>query len=161
MRESRLPNDLERVERLLMQGPRLDPSVVLRQRVLGQVHVELRKTVPVVAAAKAVRPRMPRNGLRLQLWREQQRSEWRLAVAIAGTLLITVSLSLGVFQATSFALQQHEFTPTLSDIAWQLQQLSPQVSKRDSEYQAKLRQIGDEGNSGLAVSRLLCELQSP
>jgi hypothetical protein len=75
-------------------------------------------------------------------------------------LLVGVSFSVNVFQATAFALKQQEFTPTLSDIARQIQQISPEVSKRDSEYQARLRQIGDEASNGTAVNRLLITLQT-
>jgi hypothetical protein len=162
MMESRLPDELERVERLLLHGPRPEPSAALRRRVLDQVRSELRHTAPVAAPAKTRPAPNLLSGLRLQLRRRrQQRSKWQVAAAIAATLLITTSLSLSVLQATSFALQQREFNPTLADIAWQIQQIAPEVSKRDSEYQAKLRQIGSQASSGTAVNRLLTEFQYP
>lgn len=147
IREIRLPADLERVERLLLCEPLAEPSAALRRRVLDDVRSELRQSVI--------------DGLRAELRREQVRSKWRLAVAICAMLLVALSFSLSILHATSFAMQQREFTPTLSNIAWQIQQISPQVSKKDSLHQAMLRQIGDEASSGTAVNRLLCELQHP
>jgi len=145
MSEIQLPVDLERVERLLLREPPAEPSAALRRRVLDDVRSELRQSVL--------------EGLRAELRREQRRSKWRFAVAVAATLLVGLGLSLSVLQATSFALQQREFPPTLSDIAWQIQQISPQVSKRDSRQQAMLRQIGDDASCGTAVNKLLSELQ--
>ena len=116
------------MERLLLREPAAEPSAALRRRVLDDVRSELRQCVL--------------DGVRSELRREQERAKWRFAAAFAATLLVGLGLSLGVLQATSFALQQRESTPTLSDIAWQLQQLSPQISATDSRHQAMLRQIG-------------------
>ena len=146
MKEIRLPAELEQVERLLLCEPLAEPSAALRRRVLDDVRAELRQSVL--------------EGLRAELRREQRRSKWRFVAAAAAVLLVGLGLSLSVLQTTSFALQQREFTPTLSDIARQIQQISPQVSQRDSRRQAMLRQIGDEASCGTAVSKLLCELQS-
>jgi hypothetical protein len=160
MREPQLPEELERVERLLTHGPRPEPSASLRRRVLDQVRSELRGAVRVSTNLGLGFSGSALNGLQSQLWRRRQRSKWQLAAAITATLLIAVSLSLGMLQASSFALQQREFTPTLSDIAWRIQQIAPQVSQRDSEYQASLRQIGNYASRGTAVNQLLSEFKS-
>jgi hypothetical protein len=145
MKEIQLPAELEQVEQLLLREPLAEPSAALRRRVLDDVRAELRQSVL--------------EGLRAELRREQRRTRWRFAAAAAAVLLVGLGLLLSVLQSTSFALQQHDFTPTLSDIAWQIQQISPQVSPKDSRQQAMLRQIGDEASSGTAVSKLLLELQ--
>jgi hypothetical protein len=160
MMRRRLPEDLERVDRLLARAPRCEPSAALRRRVLDQVRAELRGVVPVFVSRNIGLPSSVLNGWQAQLRRRRQQSKWSLAGAIAATLVITVGLSLGVLQASSFALQQGELTPTLSDIAWRIQQIAPQVSQRDSEYQASLRQIGDDASRGTAVARLLSEFKS-
>ena len=138
MKEIQLPADLERVERLLLCAPLAEPSAALRRRVLDDVRAELRQCVL--------------DSLRSELRRQRAWSKWRFAAAVAATLLVALGLSLGV------ALQQRESTPTLSDIAWQIQQISPQVSEKDSLHQAMLR-IGDEASRGTGVNRLLSELQ--
>jgi hypothetical protein len=145
MKEIRLPAELEQFEQLLLREPLAEPSAALRRRVLDDVRAELRQSVL--------------DGLRAELRREQRRAKWRFASAAAAVLLVGLGLSLSVLQTTSFALQQHESTPTLSDIARQIQQISPQVSQKDSRQQAMLRQIGDEASCGTAVNRLLAELQ--
>jgi hypothetical protein len=146
MKEIQLPPDLEQMERLLLREPRAKPSAALRRRVLDDVRAELRQSVL--------------DGLRAELRRERTLSTWRFAAAIAVSLLVSLSLLLSVLQATSFALQQREFAPSLSDIARQIQVISPQVSEKDSLHQAMLRQIGNEASSGTAVNRLLSEFKS-
>jgi len=141
MKAIQLPADLERVERLLLSEPLAEPSAALRRRVLDDVRAELRQCVL--------------DSLRSELRRQRARSKWCFAAAVAAILLV----SLGVLQATSVALQQRESTPTLADIAWQIQQISPQVSEKDSLHQALLRQIGDEASCGTGVNKLLSELQ--
>jgi hypothetical protein len=145
MKEIQLPADLERVERLLLRQPLAEPSAALRRRVLDDVRAELRQCVL--------------ESLQAELRRRRARAKWRFAAAVAATLLVALGLWLGVLQAANAAVQQSASTPTLSDIAWQIQQISPQVSRKDSLHQAMLRQIGNEASCGTAV-RLLAELQS-
>jgi hypothetical protein len=123
MNHLQLPPELERVERFLTCGPRPEPSAALRRRVLSDVRSELR--------SERVLPR------------------WRLAAAfatLAATLLVAISLLLGVLQATSFALQQRESSPSVYEVARRLQVLSPTLSREESLRQAALRQIGADGS---------------
>lgn len=115
MESAPLSLELERVERLLTRGPRPVPSAALRQRVLSGVRSELR--------SNRILPR------------------WRFAAAFAASVLLALSLLLGVLQANVFA-KQHESPPSLHEIAWRLQQLSPDLSREESLRQAVLRQIG-------------------
>ena len=118
MEDLQLPPELERVERLLACGPRPEPSAALRRRVLGGVRSELRSG-----------PFYPRGGL---------------PAAFAATLLVGLGLSLGVLQATGFALQQRESPPSVYEVARRLQQLSPGLSREESLRQAAIRHIGAE-----------------
>jgi hypothetical protein len=124
-----ISSELERLERLLASGPRPVPSAALRQRVLGDVQGEL-----------CGRARLRR---------------WRFAAAFAATVLMALGLSLGVMQASGFALQQDRSPPTLSEIAWRLQQISPGLSREESLRQASLRQIGVEASGATLLSDLL------
>ena len=115
-----LPPELERLERHLACGPRLEPSAALRGRVLC--------------------------GVRSKLRRERVLARWRFAAAIAATLLVGLSLLLGVLQATVFALQQSESPPSVCEVARRLQRLSPGLSRTESLRQAVLRQIGADAS---------------
>ena len=115
MEDLQLPPELERLEHLLMCGPCPEPSAALRRRILSSVGSELR--------SKQVLPR------------------WRLAATFAAVLLVGLSLSFGILQATIFAMQPH---PTLCEVAKRLQRLSPGLSREESLRQAALRQIGVE-----------------
>jgi hypothetical protein len=118
MENLQLPPEFEPLERLLACGPRPEPSTMLRQRVLSGVRSELRG--------------------------DHMALEWRFAAAFAATLLVGLSLSLGVLQATSFALQQRESSPSLEEVAKRLRQLSPGLSRDESLRQAVLRLVGAE-----------------
>jgi hypothetical protein len=146
METSQLSPELERLERLLAFGPRPEPSTALRERVLDDVRAELRHCVL--------------DRLRRELLREQRRSSWRFAAACAATLLLGLSLSLGAMHAAGFALQPPASTPTVYDVARQLQQLSPEVSQRDLLAQATLRQIGAEASCGKILNNIFAEAQS-
>jgi hypothetical protein len=134
MDNSRFPAELERVERLLACAPRPEPSAALRQRVFGDVHEELRHCVL--------------HRLRVQLLREQKRASRRFAVACAMTLLVAVGLSIGIMHAAGVPLKPPISAPTVADVAWQLQQLSPHISQKDSLLQATLRQVGPQSACG-------------
>jgi len=143
MENSRLSPELERLERLLACGPQPEPSTALRQRVLDDVRAELRQRVL--------------DSLRMELRREQKRSNRRFAAACAATLLAGVSLSLGLMHAAGLALQPPASTPTVYDVARQLQQLSPEVSQKNSFVQATLRQIGAEASCGEILNNIFAE----
>jgi hypothetical protein len=134
MEELNLPPELERLERLLACGPRIEPRAALRRRVLGGVRSELRS--------------------------ERVLPKWRFAVAFAATLLVGISLSLHVLQATGSALQQREVPLSVDEIAWRLQQLSPGLSRGESLRQAVLRHIGTEANCQTSLGDILSEQES-
>ena len=121
MEHSQFPSEFDRLERLLTCGPRPEPSAALRRRVLLGVQSELRSE---------------------RIW-----SKWRFAMAFAATILVGLSLSLGVLQATGFAVQPRELPCSVYDVARRLQQLSPGLSREESLRQAVLRQVGADVNS--------------
>lgn len=120
MQNLQLPPELKRLERFLTRGPRPVPSAALRQRVFSNVRSELRS--------------------------KRISSRWRFGVALAASLLVWLGLSLGAMQATVFALQHHEVSPSVFEVARRLQQLSPNLSREESLRQAVLRNIGAEVN---------------
>ena len=146
MDNSLFPSEPERVERLLTFGPRPEPSTALRQRILDDVRAELRRRLL--------------DRLRVELFREQKRSSRRFAVACAATLLVGFSLSIGVMHAAGVALRPPASTPTVREVAWQLQQLSPEVSRRDSFVQATLRQIGPEATCRDILNNIFADAKS-
>jgi hypothetical protein len=141
-----LPSELERVERLLARAPRPEPLTALRRRVLDDVHEELRHCVL--------------HRLRAELLREQRRASRRLAAACAAALLVAVGLSLGVMHAAGVPLKTPASAPSVADVAWQLQQLSPQISQRDSLLQATLRQVGPDAGCGDLLKNLFPDAKS-
>ncbi len=130
-----LPRELERLERLLVCGPRPEPSVALRRRILSSVVSELRS--------------------------KRNFSRWRFAAAFAAALLVGLSLSLGIPQATVFAMQQRERSPSLCEVAKRLQQLSPGLSREESLRQAVLRQIGAAVNCRTPLGEIPSERECP
>jgi len=115
MEDLELPAELQRLQRLLACGPQPEPSAALRRRVL--------------------------RGVRTGLCRQRVLPKWRFAAAFAATLLVGLSLSFGVLQATVSAMQQHERPPSVDEVAKRLQQLSPALSREESLRLAALRQI--------------------
>jgi hypothetical protein len=128
-----LPPELERLERFLACSPRPEPSAALRRRVL--------------------------SGMRSELRSERILPIWRFAAAFAATLLVGLSLSLGVLQATSFALQQCDLSPSVSEVARRLQQLSPGLSREESLRLAVLRHIGAEASRQTPLGEIPSEHQ--
>jgi hypothetical protein len=145
MENSRLPPDLERLECLLACGPRPEPSAALRQRVLDDVRAELRQRVL--------------DNLRAELRRENARVRWRVAAACAASLLVGLSLSLAFVQVAGFGLQAPTTTPTIADVARQIQQISPEATRQTSLNQARLRQIAD-ASCGVILNNLFAETKS-
>jgi len=126
-----LPSELERLERLLAFGPLPEPSAALRRRVLGGVRWELRSP--------------------------QDLPGRRFAVAFAAMLLVGLSLSLSALQATLFAMPQRAVSPSIDEVAWRLQQISPRLSREESLRQAVLRHIGAAGSCQTALGDILSE----
>ena len=129
------------LERMLARDPRPLPSPELRGRVLEGVRAELRKNMLQV--------------IRMELRRQRIQSKWRFAAAFAATILVCLSVSLGVMHAARRTLAQNEAPPSLDDVAWRLQQISPQLTKEESLLQAKWRQISVEGNEQATLGDLL------
>jgi hypothetical protein len=118
MKNLPLPPELERIEQMLLGGPRPVPSAALRRRV--------------------------REATRRELHRAQMRSRWRLCAALAAALVVGVSLLFGARKATSIALQQRPVSPSVQEVAGRLQQFSARLSRTESLRQAMLRQIVTE-----------------
>jgi hypothetical protein len=146
MENVQLSPELERIERLLAVGPRPKPSAALRQRVLADVH--------------EIRWQCVLDGLRQQLLREQTRSSWRFAAVCAATFLLALSLSLGVMHETGFTLHPPRSAPTVYDIARQIQQLSPAVTKEDAIRQAMLRHVGAQASGAAPNNAFFAEAKS-
>ena len=146
MDNSRLHSELEHVERLLACAPRPEPLTALRRRVLDDVHEELRHCVL--------------HRLRVELLREQKRVSRRFAVACAATLLLAVGLSIGVMHAVGVGLKSPTSAPSVADVAWQLQQISPEMSQKDSLLQATLRQIGPDAACGDLLKNIFPDSKS-
>jgi hypothetical protein len=124
MDELRLPYEVEllerQLERFLSCGPRPEPSVALRRRVLSDARSELR--------------------------RGRFLPQWRFAATFAATVLVVLGLWLGMLQATSFALPSYGGPLPVEEVARRLQVLSPNLSQEDSVLQAKYRQICAEAH---------------
>jgi hypothetical protein len=143
---SHLPSELERVERLLACAPRPEPSLALRRLLLGEIHEELRHCVL--------------HRLRAELLRGQRRASRRLAAACATALLLVVGLSAGIMHAAGVPLKPPASAPSVVDVAWQLQQLSPQLSEKDSLLQAALRHVGPDAACGDVLKNLFTDTKS-
>ena len=128
MEESRLPTDLERIERFLSRGPKPMPSPALRQRVLAGFHAAMRKEIL--------------DESRSELQHEQKRSTWQLGAAIAASLLIGAGLTAGIIRLAVSAMPQHDANYTVGEVADRLQRISPQTSREGALRQAAWRQIG-------------------
>jgi hypothetical protein len=146
MDNSQFPAELERVEHILTCAPRPEPSAALRQRVLDDVREELRHCML--------------HRLRIELLRQQKRSSRRIAVACAASFLLAVGLSIGVMHAAGVALRRPTSAPTVADVARRIQQLSPQMSERDSLLQATLRQVGPEAACGDILKNAFADTKS-
>jgi hypothetical protein len=141
-----MPSELEHIERLLECAPRPQPSALLRRRLIEDVHEELRHCVL--------------HRLRAELLREQKRASRRLAAACAVALLVAVGFSLGVMHAAGVALKPPAAAPTVAGVAWRLQQLSPEISQKDSLLQATLRQIGPDSACGDLLNNVFTDSKS-
>jgi hypothetical protein len=126
-----LPPELEALEHVLACGPRPEPSAGLRRRVLGS--------------------------LRSELHCEPTSRNWQFAATFAATVLLGLSLSLGVMQTTSLALQQSPPALSVDEVARRLQVLAPSLSREDSLRQAALRHIGAEASGPTTLGEVPSE----
>jgi hypothetical protein len=131
MENAQLPPELDPLKCILACGPQPAPSAALRQRVLA--------------------------GVRSELHRQHRRSKWRLAAACAATLLMSLSLSVGAGEATSFVLQQRESPLSVNEVARRLRQLAPEISQEKSLHLAMLRHISVESGGSTALDHFLEE----
>jgi hypothetical protein len=86
--------------------------------------------------------------MRCELHQERRLPTSRAAAAFAATLLVALSLWLGVLQARTIAMQQDQAPPSIEEIARELRQIAPTLSQAQSLRQAMLRQIGVEASGG-------------
>jgi hypothetical protein len=129
MENEHLTADLERLEGELAAGPRPEPSTALRQRVLRDVRTELHRRVQV------------------ELRRDDFLPRWQIAAAAAVIVFVWVGLSFTAAQIAYSALQPREDNPAVSEIARQIQQLSPDFLPDESLREARLLQIAGEVTS--------------
>jgi hypothetical protein len=134
-------SERESFERLLASGPRPVPSAELRQRVLDGVRAELRKNIFDV--------------MRIELRREHIQSKLRFAAAFAATILVCLTISFGVIRSVRHSIAQEQSPPSIDNVAWRLQQISPGLSQDESELQVKLRYIGSESCGPTTLSDIL------
>lgn len=118
MRDGRLPRELERLECVLLGGPRPEPSPALRQRVL--------------------------DGVRNELPSKSHLLKWQFALAFAATFLMSVILSAAVVHAAGIVLRQHEACPSIRDAATQLQEFSEELSQEEAIRRVTLLRIAAE-----------------
>ncbi len=111
-----LPPELQRLEQALSARPRGQPSDELKQRCLGGIRAELRK--------------------------QQARSRWTFAVAVAATVLVGLNLSLSASQATDFGFRLVGQQPSLEEAAEEIRLLLPDVSPQEAMQHAILLQSG-------------------
>jgi hypothetical protein len=150
MDASRLPPELERIEQLLANGPKSEPSSDLRQRVLGRIQSELHGDWLQVERKLDHRPHNGRKAIDFdainRMHFDRILPKLQVVTAFAATLLIGLCVSFGMSRAREFALQQQDSSSSISiyDIAARLRQISPTLTVDESLRQARLRQIGDE-----------------
>ncbi len=130
MEHNQLPPELEQLERSLANGPRLEPSSGLRQRVLRGVHAEL--------ARDGLLPR------------------WQFAASAAAAVFIWLSLSLAITQMINSALAQPRSQQPVGELARQIQRRLPELSPEESLREAILLQVGAEFGSPSSLTDRLC-----
>ncbi len=134
MENPRLPPELERLERDLVERPSPAPSGELRDRVLRGVEAELGPDQTGSANGRS-------NG-----W-------WTFAVAMAATVLVWLNLSLSAAHATSYGLHLAAEPQSVDLAARQIRDLLPEISRRDAQRYAAVLQAGSNliGSPDLAA----------
>jgi len=134
MENSRLPPELERLERDLAERPSPAPSSELRDRVMRSVEAELEPDQTGSANGRS-------NG-----W-------WAFAVAMAATVLVWLNLSLSAAHATSYSLHLAAGPQAVDLAARQIHDLLPELSRRDARRYAAVLQAGSNlvGSPDLAA----------
>ena len=116
MEEYELPPELEQLQQDLAACWRPGPPADLRQRVIGGIRAELR--------------------------RDRSRARWAFAAAMAAAALVWINLSLSATRATDYHLQFGSKRPPVEAAAEQIQQLLPEIPRREALRQAALLQAG-------------------
>jgi len=113
-----LPEDLERIEIRLLQRPREEPSVALRDRVMANVPTELR--------------------------RQRPGGTWRMLAAVAAGVLLWLNLSLSAATATGGIPGPRGTRRSVDRMAQQIEQLLPELSPKEARRHAIWYRSGSE-----------------
>lgn len=111
------PEDLERLERRLMERPREGPSAALRGRVMARVQATLRR---------------------------QRSGGWRLFAAAAAGILIWSNLSLSATNATVGTQGPRGTRESVDQTAWQIERLLPDLPYEEARRHAIRYQSASE-----------------
>jgi hypothetical protein len=111
-----LPPELKKIEQELAARPHQGPSKQLKARCLG--------------------------GLQSELRRQEVRSRWMFAVAVAATVLVGLNLAISAGQATDFGLRPDGRQQSIQKTAAEIRRLLPEVPPREAARQAMLLHSG-------------------
>ena len=114
--DSRLPPELERLERALIAIPREEPSGQLKEKCLGSLQSDMR--------------------------RQKSASRWAFAIAIAASVLVGLNLSLSATQATDYGFQLDGQRRSVEKTAAEIRRLLPDIPAREAARQAILLHCG-------------------
>jgi hypothetical protein len=115
METPQLPPDLQKLERLLAERDRPQPSPDLKERVIRSVEAE-----PEAKPRQAELPSRPAGG-----W-------WTFAAATAASVVLLFNLSLSAARATSYDLDLAAEPQALDASVRQIRELLPQLSHREA-----------------------------
>jgi hypothetical protein len=116
MEEWQLSAELQELERALAGRPLPGPSAHLRDKVLGDV-----------------RRRLPAD---------RGKARWQFAVAVAAMVLLWLNLSLAATRTTDCGLRLGGLGQSIETACLQIEQLVPELSRKDSRRQAILLRAG-------------------
>jgi hypothetical protein len=114
MSDCQLPEELQRLERVLKERPHEGPSAPLRGRVMAGVQVR----------------------------RQQSASGWWMAAGVAAAVLIWLNVSLSATNATEGPLPPRATHDPLEQVARQIQHLVPDLPHEEALRQAALYRSG-------------------
>ena len=111
-----LSPELERIEQDLAARRRAQPSSRLKEQCLRTLRAELR--------------------------RQEARSRWTFALAVAASVLLGLNLSLSASQATDYGFQRDGRQPSVQRTAAEIRRLLPEVPPQEATRQAVLLRAG-------------------
>lgn len=123
METPQLPPDLERLERLLAERERPEPSAELKRRVIRSVETEL---------WQANLPPQRTNG-----W-------WTFVAATAASVVVLFNLSMSAARATSYDLHLANGHQSFDASAQQIRELLPELTPREAMQHAVTLQAGSK-----------------